>query len=181
MVCGSTGWRRSGRSRIAEAAEELFRRGGGIAWNAGMFLWQRGAILDALRTHTELPLDSEAALRAAYPSLTTRSIDYEVMEPAASKGRVVMASMDVGWDDIGGWTALLGALGLEASGRVVEAGEPASLAPDDLLVRSSPSGRLELAAGPGTIVVDSPSAHLVGADRGVVQALLDRVAESENA
>ena len=40
----------------AEAAEELFRRGGGIAWNAGMFLWQRGAILDALRTHTELPL-----------------------------------------------------------------------------------------------------------------------------
>jgi hypothetical protein len=32
-----------------------------------------------------------------------------------------------------------------------------------------------------SIAVDSPSAHLVGADRGVVQALLDRVAESENA
>ena len=92
-----------------------------------------------------------------------------------------MASMEVGWDDIGGWSALLGALGLEASGRVVEAGEGVVLASGDLLVRSSPSGCVELAAGPGTIVVDSPSAHLVGADRGVVQALLDRVAESENA
>ena len=31
------------------------------------------------------------------------------MEPAARDGRVVMAAMDVGWSDIGGWTALLAA------------------------------------------------------------------------
>ena len=67
---GSTDSPSFGRSPTPPRPTELFRRGGGIAWNAGMFLWQRGAILDALRTHTELPLASEAALRAAYPMLT---------------------------------------------------------------------------------------------------------------
>jgi mannose-1-phosphate guanylyltransferase len=166
----------------AEAAAQLFARGGGIAWNAGMFLWQRGAILDALHAYTDLPLGSEAELRGAYPALTARSIDYEVMEPAAADGRVVMASMDVGWDDIGGWTALLGALDVPASGRVVEAGEGLTMAAGDLLVRSRSSGGLELAGGPGTILVDAPSAHLAGAagHRHVVQALLDRVAAAES-
>ena len=39
------------------------------------------------------------------------SIDYAVMEGAAQSGQVVMASMDVGWSDLGSWTALLAALG----------------------------------------------------------------------
>jgi mannose-1-phosphate guanylyltransferase len=160
-----------------EAARALLRTSG-VAWNAGMFLWQRGAIRDALTRHTDLPLMSEAALRAAYPSLTTRSIDYEVMEPAARAGHVLMASMDVGWTDIGGWTALLEAIDAGGSGRVIEAGERVDLAAGDLLVRGS--GReLSLHIGPGTIAVDAPSAHLVGADRDRVQALLDRVAQAE--
>jgi mannose-1-phosphate guanylyltransferase len=166
----------------AAAAAELFSRGGGIAWNAGMFLWQRSAILDALRTWTDLPMGSEPALRVAYPALTTRSIDYEVMEPAAADGRVVMASMDVGWDDIGGWSALLAALGAQGSGRVVEAGEAVAMGAGDMLVRrGAGSGGFELRSGPGTILVDAPSAHLVGVaeHRHVVQALLDRVAAAE--
>jgi mannose-1-phosphate guanylyltransferase len=164
----------------ADAAEELFRRGGGIAWNAGMFLWQRGAILDALRSHTGLPMGSEGQLRNGYPSLTTRSIDYEVMEPAAAAGRVVMASMDVGWTDIGGWTVLLERIGAGGSGRVVEAGESVVLGAGDLLVRRR-AGRLVADTGPGTIAVHAPSAHLVGADHRVVRDLLDRVTASENA
>ena len=35
------------------------------------------------------------------------SIDYAVMEGAAQNGQVVMASMDVGWSDLGSWSALL--------------------------------------------------------------------------
>ena len=170
----------------ADEAERLYAAGGGIAWNAGMFLWKRGAIRAALEDYTDLVADLDAAiddpdeLVAAYAALRTRSIDYEVMEPAARAGRVVMASMDVGWTDIGGWTALLGELGATGRGRVAEAGETVELAAGDLLVRSGSRG-LELAAGPGTIVLDAPSAHLVGAgaDRDRVQALLDRVAASE--
>jgi mannose-1-phosphate guanylyltransferase len=164
----------------AAAAEALFARGGGIAWNAGMFLWQRGAILDALRLHTGLPMGSAAQLRAGYPSLTTRSIDYEVMEPAAAAGRVVMASMDVGWTDVGSWTVLLERIGAGGSGRVVEAGDSVVLGSGDLLVRRR-AGRLVADTGPGTIGVHAPSAHLVGADHRLVRDLLDRVTGSENA
>jgi mannose-1-phosphate guanylyltransferase len=161
-------------------AEELATRPG-VAWNAGMFLWQRGAIREALATYSELPMASEAALRAAYPTLRTRSIDYEVMEPAARDGRVLMASMDVGWIDIGGWTALLEEIGAHGVGRVAEAGEAVELAAGDLLVRGGASG-LDLTPGPGTIAVDAPSAVLTGSgdDRRIVQALLDRVAAAEN-
>ena len=45
------------------------------------------------------------------------------MEGAAQSGQVVMASMDVGWSDLGSWTALLAALGARGTGAVVQAGE----------------------------------------------------------
>ena len=47
-------------------------------------------------------------LERAYESIQkAMSIDYAVMEGAARDGRVLMATMDVGWSDIGSWTALL--------------------------------------------------------------------------
>ncbi|MBM4407372.1 MAG: hypothetical protein FJ038_01935 [Chloroflexi bacterium] len=171
----------------AAEAQRLYEAGSGIAWNAGMFLWQRRAIRAALGDYTDLvetlepALDDPDELAEAYAGLRTRSIDYEVMEPASRAGRVVMASMDVGWSDIGGWTALLAAIGAGGTGRVAEAGETIQIAAEDLLVGPGPRG-LELVAGPGTIRVDAPSAHLVGAgaDRDRVQALLDRVAAAES-
>lgn len=156
----------------------------GVAWNAGMFLWQRRAIRAALEDYTDLVETLEPALEdpdelaEAYAGLRTRSIDYEVMEPAAAAGRVVMASMDVGWTDIGGWTALLAEIGAGGTGRVAEAGESVTLAPGDLLIRRE-AGRFVPDAAPGTIVLDAASAHLVGTDHHRVQELLDRVAASE--
>src|SRR5262245_41483250 len=101
-----------------------------VSWNAGMFLWQRGAIRTALEKFTPLPMlidnavGSDLALTNAYDRVTPISIDKAVMEGAASDHRVVMGGMDVGWSDIGNWTALLGALGLDgAHGQVVQPGE----------------------------------------------------------
>ena len=51
------------------------------------------------------------------------SIDYAVMEGAAQDGQVVMAAMDVGWSDLGSWSALLGAIGARGTGAVVQAGD----------------------------------------------------------
>ena len=57
-------------------------------------------------------------LERAYESIQkAMSIDYAVMEGAARDGRVVMATMDVGWSDLGSWTALLGALGARGERR----------------------------------------------------------------
>ncbi|HET7677439.1 MAG TPA: mannose-1-phosphate guanylyltransferase [Candidatus Limnocylindrales bacterium] len=170
-------------------ADELFASGG-VAWNAGMFLWRRRAIRDALERYTALmtlidpAAGSDVALAAAYERIKPISVDYAVLEGAARDGRVLMGSMDVGWSDLGGWSALLEALGdgpTEARGRVVEAGESVELGEADLLVQSV-DGRLGLIAGPsGTIVPDGPAALLTAAREraGAVQALLDRVAREE--
>jgi mannose-1-phosphate guanylyltransferase len=163
----------------------------GVAWNAGMFAWRRGAIRAALEKYTPLMMlidqvtGSDLALAGAYDRISPISIDHAVMEGAAADHRVVMGSMDVGWSDLGSWTALLAALAggnaHGATGRVVQPGDTIEIGPDDLLVRPA-NGRLIVeAAGEGRIVADSVWAHLSGAQHltAEVQALLDRVAHQE--
>jgi mannose-1-phosphate guanylyltransferase len=169
----------------------------GIAWNAGMFAWQRGAIRAALEKYTPLPtlidtaVGSDLALANAYERITPISIDKAVMESAAADHQVVMGSMDVGWSDLGSWTALLGAMAGDrvggATGRVVQTGETIELGPDDLVVRTA-GDRLVVETGPavagetgGRIVADGVWAHLAGARHLVdeVHGLLDRVDHEE--
>jgi mannose-1-phosphate guanylyltransferase len=169
----------------------------GVAWNAGTFAWQRGAIRAALEKYTPLPMlidqavGSDLALAGAYDRITPISIDKAVMESAAADHRVVMGAMDVGWSDLGSWTALLGAIAGErtdgATGRVVQTGESIDVGPDDLIVRPV-GGHLVVEAGPaiaggtgGTIVADGVWAHLAGARHlaAEVRGLLDRVDHEE--
>jgi mannose-1-phosphate guanylyltransferase len=170
------------QARAAELARQA-----GVAWNAGIFLWRRRAIRDALERHTALftligsVAHSEMALAAAYEQLRPVSIDHAVMEGAAQAGRVVMASMDVGWDDLGGWSALLATLGGSATGRVVPPGEPVALGADDLLLERR-SGRLLVVEGPrASMSTATPTALLLGAsmDRPIVDALIERVTAAE--
>ncbi len=170
-------------------AEELARQAG-VAWNAGIFLWRRQAILAALERYTGLlqalgpMVASPGLLGRAYESIgEAASIDRAVMEPAARDGRVVMASMDVGWSDIGSWTALLGAIGARGSGTVVQAGATVDLEADDLIVRRV-DGRLGVSAPPerGSISAVDPIAVLrgTGPDLGRIQALIERCSQPED-
>lgn len=158
----------------------------GTAWNAGMFLWTRRAIRAALERYTSLPtliepaVRSELALELAYERINAISIDYAVMEGAAQDHRVVMAAMDVGWSDLGSWSALLAAIGVPASGRVVPPGEGAAATTEDLVLESI-DGRLVLSDGPRDILAPTPVALLVGARsrRDIIERLLDRVEARE--
>jgi mannose-1-phosphate guanylyltransferase len=174
---------RAFEEKPAPARAVELQRQPGVAWNAGIFLWRRGSIRAALDRHTSLltllaPVwESEAGLAAAYESIRdARSIDYAVMEGAARNGRVLMAAADVGWNDLGSWSALLGELGGRGSGRVVQANEAAEAGPGDLVVERA-AGRLAVERGPRAILAPAPSALLADAaqDRAVVEALLDRV------
>jgi mannose-1-phosphate guanylyltransferase len=169
-------------------AEELIRQPG-VAWNAGMFLWRRRAIRAALERHTGFiqslgpMVGSPAMLERAYESIQRPlSIDHAVMEGAAARGQVVMGSMDVGWSDLGSWTALLQAIDAHGTGSVVKAGETVEVETDDLVIRRS-DGRLGVVAPiePGRMTAMQPIAVLRAAasDRDKVEALLDRCAESE--
>lgn len=155
----------------------------GVAWNAGMFLWRRRAVVEALERHAPevvagIRRGLAGDLSAAYAALPSRSIDYAVMEPAAAAGAVVMAAMEVGWTDVGTWPALLEVLGVPGvEGGVVEAGAQGLAQAGDLLVERTPGASLrvrELERGPLTPA--TPVALLRGpaAARPAIEALLDR-------
>ena len=163
----------------------------GVAWNAGMFAWRRRTIRAALEKYTPLLMliepaaSSEIALAAAYDRISPISIDHAVMEGAAADHRVVMAAMDVGWSDLGSWSALVRAIAggndRGATGRVVQSGESIEVGPNDLVVRPV-DGRLGVDSPPrGTIVADGVWAHLAGARHlgAEVRALLDRVQQED--
>jgi mannose-1-phosphate guanylyltransferase len=152
-----------------------------------MFLWRRRAIRSALERYTGLVqtlgpmVASPSMLERAYESIQkAMSIDYAVMEGAARDGRVLMATMDVGWSDIGSWTALLRALGSHGSGGVVQAGETVTVDADDLVVRRM-GGRLGVIAPleRGSMTATQPIAVLRGAasDAGRIGELIERCSE----
>ena len=114
----------------APRAAEFFE-GKKHGWNAGMFLWQAGTFVEECRKHQpelehfilEFPLDgsTEDYLGEVFPKLSKISVDFAIMEKAAS---VVAAIAEYDWDDVGSWSALPAHLGKDSlentfSGRVI--------------------------------------------------------------
>jgi mannose-1-phosphate guanylyltransferase len=95
---------------------------GNYRWNAGMFFWRVSTFLDSLKKYlpkTYAALETfattigtrkyESKLRSIYPRLENIAVDYAILEPATrEKGpsRVFMIPADIGWSDIGSWTAV---------------------------------------------------------------------------
>lgn len=171
-----------------ERARELVDRVG-VAWNAGIFLWRRRAIHAALERHTGLiqtlrpMIAAPVMLARAYESIQRpMSIDHAVMEGAAATGRVVMGTMNVRWSDLGSWTSLMAALGVDVEGVVVQAGDRVDVDEDDLIVRRT-GGRVS-AVSPlerGSMTATQAIAVLRGArpHAAIVDALLARCSEPE--
>lgn len=160
---------------VAARARELMNLPG-IAWNAGMFAWRRGTIRSALEKYTPLMtvigtgLNSDIALADAYERLQPMSIDVAVMESAARDHRVLMGTLDVGWSDVGSWSALLGALGMPGvDGRVVQPGESVETTTEDLVVERQGDRLLAVPGADGTITAYETLALLRGARRFAAQ------------
>jgi mannose-1-phosphate guanylyltransferase len=107
-------------------------------WNAGMFFWRLSTFLGNLEKF--LPKTHDALMRLAgeigtpryarmlariYPQLENISVDYAILEPAtrrASAPSVFVLPAEVGWSDIGSWTAVYELLARKA-GENVSAGK----------------------------------------------------------
>ena len=90
---------------------------GDYLWNGGMFCFQAGAVLSALREHSPDILEAVEATWAAsspgdepleldrenFSRVRADSIDFAVMEKAARRAVVPVAC---GWSDIGSWQAI---------------------------------------------------------------------------
>jgi len=147
-----------------ERAEEYLQLGG-YAWNAGMFAWKASSFLAEARRHTpelagfieNFPRGShETYLREKFPLLPKISIDYAIMEKAASVA-AVEAAFD--WDDVGSWESLPSHLPADTAGNTVRGAAVLQQSQNNIVFSS---GRTVALAGvQDLLVVETPDAVLV--------------------
>lgn len=113
-----------------EIAEE-FLADGGYYWNSGIFVLKASVYLEELAVHQPAMLEqarlavsqAKADLdflrldEAAFSVCPSESIDYAVMEHT-SRAAVVEAA-DLGWSDVGSWSALSEVVDRDASGNTL--------------------------------------------------------------
>jgi mannose-1-phosphate guanylyltransferase len=99
---------------------EEYVASGKFAWNSGMFVFHCKTVIEAI---TRMQPDSAAGLarigdawgtpqqqevlNSVYPGLPKISVDYGMMEPAASDDKISICTvpMDVEWLDVGSWSS----------------------------------------------------------------------------
>ena len=163
------------------AAEYL--ASGRFYWNSGMFVFRAGQLLGELeRLRPDILAAAEKALAAAtrdldflrldaktFEACPAESIDYAVMEKVAN-GAVVAA--DMGWSDVGSWSALWEIGEKDENGNVLR-GDAHATDVANSYVRAD--GRLVYVFGlKDVLVVDTDDAVLVG-DRARSQEVKDFV------
>ena len=115
---------------FVEKPDEATARGyleeGGYAWNAGIFLFRAKDLLEEARAHVPEMLDRaraafEGARRegaalhlgeALFAAVPADSIDYAIME--RTDRAAVVSPVEIGWDDIGSWSAVADHAGASA-------------------------------------------------------------------
>ena len=150
------------------ATARTYLADGGYAWNSGMFLFSARAYLDELATHRA---DMDRLCRAAvtnrqqdldfirphaesFTAIKGDSIDYAVMERTK---RAAIVPVDMGWNDVGSWTALWDIGARDADGNVTVG---------DVLLQDSRNSYVRS---------DGPLVAAVGIDDAIIVATADAV------
>lgn len=153
---------------------EAYLAGGRHLWNAGMFCFRVGTLLEELSVHApELLGAVRSTLKAAQSSegdghsvtrlcakafaeVADDSIDYALMEKSS---RVAVVPCEIGWSDIGSWLAMAELVEPDAAGnRVIGEAELENASGN--YIRST--FRLTAAVGvQDLVIVDTPDALLV--------------------
>ncbi|MEX1147867.1 MAG: mannose-1-phosphate guanylyltransferase/mannose-6-phosphate isomerase, partial [Sphingomonadales bacterium] len=150
------------------ATAEQYLATGRYFWNAGIFLFTAKSYLDALEQHAPEILDAcRAAMNAcasdldfhrpdrdAFTACPSNSIDYAVMEKT---DRAMVVPVDMGWSDVGSWSALWDISDKDADRNVV----------DGDVIATDTRGSLLRSEGPAIATV--------GVDNMVVVATVDAV------
>jgi len=147
-------------------------------WNSGMFVWRCDTVLDELKSH--LP-ESYAGLQTiasawgtpqqnvvlndVYPKLPKISVDYAIMEPAASgkgKATVAVVEMLVNWLDVGSWPALAETLDVDEHNNAYDARAVTFIDSDDnVIVSTDPDHLISTIGVSDMIIVHTKVATLV--------------------
>ncbi|MDD2898807.1 MAG: mannose-1-phosphate guanylyltransferase [Desulfuromonadaceae bacterium] len=157
---------------LAEAVRYL--DAGNFFWNSGMFIWRADTVLDEMKTFLPvlygklLPLLSaggasdtaalHAQIGALYEDIEGISIDYGIMEKSS---KVQMVPVEMGWSDVGSWSALPEVVEPDINGTVcINAAGHMNVDSSDCLIYAD--GRMVATVGVHNIViVSTPDAILV--------------------
>lgn len=160
---------------------------GGYDWNAGIFMFRADTILDEMRMHCPeiAARASEAVIKGvrdldflrldaeAFDASPSNSIDYAVMEHAAN---VAVVPADMGWSDIGSWSALWEIGAKDESGNVIS-GDVLTADTKNSYIRAE-NGLVATVGVENLIIVETGDVMLVASRDRVqeVKAIVDRLA-----
>ena len=161
------------------AHAENFVASGEYFWNSGMFLFNCRQYLDELRRlRPDMLAACEQALAAgrhdldfcrldaqAFGACPADSIDYAVMEHTT---RAAVIPADIGWNDIGSWSALWAVGARDAAGNVTR-GDVYLDAVSDSLIRAE--SRMVAAIGVRDLLIVETADAVLVADKAHAQAV----------
>ncbi len=159
---------------------------GGYLWNSGMFMFTARVVMEELERHAPAVLAAAKAALAAsvtdldfirlgaaeFAAAPDISIDYAVAEPTT---RAVVVPADIGWSDVGSWTALAALTPHDEAGNSAQ-GDALFEGTKNCFVRSE--GMLTALLGvEELIVVTTPDAVLVAskAEAQNVKKIVERL------
>ena len=153
------------------AKAEAFLAEGSYLWNSGIFVWRVDTFMHALsqhmpelysgllelREHLGKPSWAEA-LGCVYPRLPAISIDFGLMEKAQN---VLVIPADIGWSDVGDWSAISSLLPRDESGNAVRA-QHLGIDTENCVIYAEDPGRLVATLGlRDLVVVETKEALLI--------------------
>lgn len=156
---------------------EAYLAQGGYDWNAGIFMFRADVIFDEMRRHCPdiAARAAEAVLKGrrdldflrlqpeAFGACPSDSIDYAVMERTRE---AVVVPVEMGWSDIGSWSALWETGERDEAGNVVS-GDVISVDTSNCYVRAETA--LVATLGVDSLIIVETGDVLLVADRNHVQ------------
>lgn len=149
------------------AAAKRYCRSGKFLWNAGIFIWRADCLLETARKHLprvfrtvtaivneKIPVGQIKNLFAKLPAV---SIDHGFMEKIP--GQILTIPVSMGWNDVGGWSALRNLLRKDQKGNAVS-GNTLLVDSSDNFIRSKQK-LIAVIGLKGHVVVESDDAILV--------------------
>ena len=157
------------------ATAEGYLATGAYLWNSGMFVWRAQTVLDALEKHlpesaaglarvVAVPAgpEREAVLAEVFPTLPRISVDYAVLEPAATEpGRVLVVDLAVDWLDVGSWPALAATLDDDGEGNAVRGPVVAVDSSGNVVLSDDPDHLIALVGVRDSVVVHTADVTMV--------------------
>ena len=151
-----------------ETAREYLKHGS-YYWNSGIFIWKTRTLLQEIEKHApalsqglqeiraSIGMENESdVIHRVFKKMESISIDYAVMEKTDC---AAIIPADIGWSDVGSWSALDEVSEHDRSGNVIS-GNVIDIGSRDSIIYAEK--RLVATIGlKDTVVVDTPDATLV--------------------